>query len=382
MITKVVLENFFSYGASTSIELNEGANVIIGANGSGKTNFLKALHLLRVGVTKRDLRHLMWDEWGGWDAILHSGQIKGEYIALEYEFSSFDQVVLTYQLIFAKKGEEIRETLKFKTNEKSFTFLDITSNKRTKQVEGYVVVNNQRDKEEIHSESLEIGELYLGQLTTSSLHVRGLQDYIRNINYYNHFNISPKSAIRTVNHLSVDEYLSDIGTNLSTVLSKIKENQPFAYEEIQDQLKKINPQFEELIFEQMGGRSYLRIKEYYLSKNIPLEHLSDGTLHFLLMLSIFYNTERGQVLIIEELELGLHPEAVYFLAKAINYAVEDGAQLFVVTHSPSLLNDFALEAVHVIEKGEKNQTIIKSATKYNIQDINVLLSEIWQSAVE
>lgn len=381
MITKITLENFFSYGSPETIHLNKGANVIIGANGSGKTNFLKALHLLRIGVARRDLKHLMWDEWGGWQAILHSGNIKGDAIALHYEFSSFDGVILTYQLTFSNEGEKIEEVLKFTNNQKPFTFLSIASNTLSKEVEGYVVVDKQGKKEELHSESLEIGELYLGQLATTSLHIRGFLDYIRSINYYNHFNLSPQSAIRTVNKLSVDHYLSDIGTNLSAILSKIKKNQPVAYEEIQDQLRQVNPQFESLIFEEQGGRSYLKVKEYNLTRSIPLEHLSDGTLHFLLMLSVFYNADRGQALIIEELELGLHPKAVHFLAKAIQYAVEDGAQLFVVTHSPSILNDFEMKEVYVLEKDHDNQTVIQSAENYETQDINVLLGKIWYPTI-
>jgi chromosome segregation ATPase len=46
MLTKVTLENFFSFAEPTTIELNPEINVLIGINGSGKSNFLKAIRLL------------------------------------------------------------------------------------------------------------------------------------------------------------------------------------------------------------------------------------------------------------------------------------------------------------------------------------------------
>jgi chromosome segregation ATPase len=50
MLTKITLENFFSFGRSTTIELNAGVNLLVGINGSGKSNLLKAIKLLVFGA--------------------------------------------------------------------------------------------------------------------------------------------------------------------------------------------------------------------------------------------------------------------------------------------------------------------------------------------
>ncbi len=50
MIKSIHFENFFSF-RDTKIELNSNDNILIGINGSGKSNFLKAIQLLKEGVT-------------------------------------------------------------------------------------------------------------------------------------------------------------------------------------------------------------------------------------------------------------------------------------------------------------------------------------------
>ncbi|MCK7556553.1 AAA family ATPase [Chitinophaga sedimenti] len=46
MIAKITLENFFSFSEPTAIELNSEVNILVGINGSGKSNFLRAIRLL------------------------------------------------------------------------------------------------------------------------------------------------------------------------------------------------------------------------------------------------------------------------------------------------------------------------------------------------
>ncbi len=57
MISKITLENFFSFRNSTVIELNPDINILVGINGSGKSNFLKAIHLLQEGIVGNGLEN-------------------------------------------------------------------------------------------------------------------------------------------------------------------------------------------------------------------------------------------------------------------------------------------------------------------------------------
>ena len=42
MIKEVIIQDFFSFRGENRIELNEGLNILLGINGSGKTTFLNA----------------------------------------------------------------------------------------------------------------------------------------------------------------------------------------------------------------------------------------------------------------------------------------------------------------------------------------------------
>lgn len=53
-ISSISIENFRNFKINTTINFNEGMNVIIGHNNSGKSNLLKALELvLSVGSSKK-----------------------------------------------------------------------------------------------------------------------------------------------------------------------------------------------------------------------------------------------------------------------------------------------------------------------------------------
>jgi AAA15 family ATPase/GTPase len=55
MISNITLENFFSFKHPTLIELNPDINILVGINGSGKSNFLKAIHLLYESIVGNGL---------------------------------------------------------------------------------------------------------------------------------------------------------------------------------------------------------------------------------------------------------------------------------------------------------------------------------------
>jgi len=55
MIYKITLENFFSFKSPTTIFLNPDINILVGINGSGKSNFLKAIYLLQESIVGNGL---------------------------------------------------------------------------------------------------------------------------------------------------------------------------------------------------------------------------------------------------------------------------------------------------------------------------------------
>ncbi|MBK8568087.1 MAG: AAA family ATPase [Saprospiraceae bacterium] len=113
----------------------------------------------------------------------------------------------------------------------------------------------------------------------------------------------------------------------------------------------------------MGKHFALVLTEERLRKPITLEGISDGTLRFLLLLSILLNPQKGKLICIDEPEISLHPDMISILSEVINQSNREGTQLIIATHSPMLLNMFELEQVYIVEKDEKNSTVFVSKTE-------------------
>ncbi len=74
-------------------------------------------------------------------------------------------------------------------------------------------------------------------------------------------------------------------------------------------------------------------------RRIPARSLSDGTLRFLGQLVALRKAPEGSLLLIEEVENGLHPTRIHLLVQAIEAAVEARSlQVIATTHSPLVLN--------------------------------------------
>ncbi|MBK8568086.1 MAG: AAA family ATPase [Saprospiraceae bacterium] len=55
MLRSIQLQNFMSFGSTAKpIMLNSDSNLLVGINGSGKSNFLKAIQLLTEGVREKE----------------------------------------------------------------------------------------------------------------------------------------------------------------------------------------------------------------------------------------------------------------------------------------------------------------------------------------
>lgn len=81
-------------------------------------------------------------------------------------------------------------------------------------------------------------------------------------------------------------------------------------------------------------------------RRIPARSLSDGTLRFLGELIALWTAPAGALLLVEEIENGLHPTRAHLLVEAMEAAVaQRGVQVVATTHSPLVLNALSPEAL-------------------------------------
>jgi len=112
MIKKIIITNFYSFGEAV-IPLHPEINMLIGINGSGKSNFLKAIRLLKEGVDGVGLKKHILDNLGGFDNIYFKGNTDGRpanKISIEY---TFDGDAITEGKYGFKFAEDVVYTITF-----------------------------------------------------------------------------------------------------------------------------------------------------------------------------------------------------------------------------------------------------------------------------
>ncbi len=383
MISKITLENFFSFREPTTIELNPDINVLIGINGSGKSNFLKAIELLRESFIGNDgFEHIFLQDWGGFNAVVNCNQEKKDYIRLTFEFDKnvIKEVIQKqgfqgfqfphnpiYEITIFRSGATayyLKEKLYSKStneNKKDFTYMEMDNAQgiiSTRDKEKISIQHYPQKTQEIPFKST---ELVLKQISDPNRFypLYTLKTALEDFSVYHSFNTALHSPIRQPATSSSEKKLLPSGQNLVTTLSKIKNNHSLDYDEIEKAIKKINPSLKDIDFDPIGTKLSLVLRETSLTKSIPIEHISDGTLRYLLLLAVLFNPERGSLVCIDEPETNLHPDMINTIAEAMKQASRT-TQLIIATHSPLLLNSFEIDDILVFEKTAQNETTVST----------------------
>jgi predicted ATPase len=369
MIKRVKITNVYSFG-ETVIELHPESNILIGVNGSGKSNFLKIIRLLKEGVAGTGLRNHFLNALGGFDNIYFKGGVEGSQngMAIEYTFDGLALSDADYSF-----GEDVIYSIQLKRSASTQNFYVIES-LSSENGDVYLAFNNgegflnEITKERVVVQQNRIKyagfdpqELVLREVSDPDRYkaITAIKKAIRDVVVYDYFDTTPKSNIRRPMLPTSEKRLIADGTNLPQILNTIKINHKQQYRKIADMLNEVNANFTGFDFNFIGGNIELMLEEKGLNSSIHVSNISDGTLRYLCLLSILYNPDRGRFVCIDEPEVGLHPDMIANIANAIKEASESST-IVISTHSDSLLNHFEVENVKVFEKDDKNATLVNS----------------------
>ncbi len=401
MIKSIKLENFFSFGVCEKIELNSDINILVGINGSGKSNFLKAIRLLYDGIAGVGFEKIFLKDWGGFNTVGNFNESQAEAIKITYEFDKeiINNVIDNkgyrfpsnpiYEITIHKSDassyfleEYIYGKNKNKKHASPFVFMKMKNGKGQISTREQNQINIQHypqtDSEILFKEQ----EPVLRQISdpTRFLPLYTLKTAIEAISAYDYFDTTLKSVIRQPASYGTDERLLPSGENLVQILHRIRNHHSLEYDKIENLLKNINPNFKDINFDLLGSKFYLVLREKGLARTVGVEHISDGTLRFLLLLTVLYNPDRGSLVCIDEPEIGLHPDMIIIVAEAIKNASKK-TQIIVATHSPLLLNSFELSDILIFDKDATNKTIITQKNEENFEDWNenYLVGQLWMN---
>lgn len=179
-------------------------------------------------------------------------------------------------------------------------------------------------------------------------------------------------------------YLSEDGGNLAAFLYRLQESHSQHFKIIERVIQSIAPFFDGFYLqpdEINPQQIFLRWKEKGADQLFTAHNLSDGTLRMICLTTLLMQPNLPTAIIIDEPELGLHPFAIQKLASMLK-SVSIKTQIIVSTQSINLVDQFSPNDIIVVERSN-NQTVFK---RQNEQDLaawreEYSLGELWSKNV-
>ncbi len=289
----ITIEGFKSIASIEKLALRP-INILIGANGSGKSNFLEAFSLWK-SVREGKLEDYVIGSNGARE-ILHFGPKTTRQIRFEIGF----------------EGEPFAFTLKPGLNDKLLYYPQYSNFGK------YVTLGNWR-----------VFHLHLNDT-------------------------SQNSPLRSTAKVHDNRFLREDGSNLPAFLYYLREKKTVKYQLIQSTVQRVAPFFEDFNLEPMRLNTETIKLEWRHKRSddyFGASALSDGTLRFIVLSTLFLQPEelRPSIILVDEPELGLHPAAIAMLASLIKLAATE-TQVIVSTQSSLLLDHFAPEDILVADR--------------------------------
>lgn len=353
------------FGSLADVELRPGRlTVLIGANGSGKSNVLRALRmvpLMRTGSLQR-----LVGESGGASSLLHYGPKKTEAIELELDF--------------VQQGRRNRygARLGFAAGDK-LVYLD--------ESVGY----QGAAEAELRVTSLGAGhwESVLGEAVPQHVTARTVGYWLSQLTFFHFHDTSVTSALRTNARGEDDRYLRSDGSNLAAYLARLQasedEADQKAWKRINLLVTRIAPPVKALAPTPVGdGASAVRLDWIDdQDERFGVHQLSDGTLRAIaLVTALAQPTARlPRFISIDEPELGLHPASIRMIAELAR-SVSRHTQVLFATQSAGFLDHFEADEVVVVEREAGRSRLVRpdaTALRGWLEDYT--LSEVFDKGV-
>lgn len=382
MLKAVKLTNLLSFGATTEISFNQGLNVLIGANGSGKSNLIEAISLLQA--MPKDLTKVIRDG-GGIEEWLWKGE-KNPVAQVEavIENSNNDRQPFRHVLEFHAidyRVEVINELIEEEMYDGLFGKVSSYYYFYNGQ---YAVVNQGiNSRQEIHWKNIETNQSILAQRQDPYAYpeITYIANNYQKIGLYREWQFGRGSLSRTPQRADLpNDFLEENSSNLGLILSSFHLNSEVK-RKLLEALKLFNEDIEDFEVITQGGYVEIFFQESNFNAPIPAKRLSDGTLRYLSLLAILLHPNPPPLICIEEPELGLHPDILPSLIELLKEAAQK-TQIIITTHSADLIDDLTdmPEAVLVFDK-------VQGSTTVNRLDKNELsewltkykLGQLWRS---
>jgi len=331
-------------------------NVLIGANGSGKSNLLRFLELMVVAAEGGLGKHVQ--SLGGIDAIRWDGQANP--VSFRVSWNSTRHDADSYDLRLSVFGPIYMVTSEVLTNRTSG---DVFIERQT--VEARIREDSSEDWRELKRPSFSTEETLLSAASTNFVYLYSVPTFrfeLSSITVYHDVQVGRAAPMRQPAVTRYEKRIDPDGQNLISVLHTLYTGDR-EFERNVDQAMRaaFGDDYEKLVFPPAADqRIQLRVRWRSLKREQSAADLSDGTLRFLFLITALATPDPPPVIAIDEPEVGLHPSMLPIIAEfAADAALR--SQVVLTTHSPQLLDAFTeLKPTTTVMRWENGETVLRN----------------------
>ena len=358
-LRRLTLEGFKSIKAM-DLELNP-LNVLIGANGAGKSNLISFFKMLNEMMAGRFQQYIGTS--GRAQSLLHFGPKATLQIEAKLEFE-VENGLDTYLLrLFHAAGDTLifaEETLSYLETGRESPRLDNLG-------AGHQETNINKAIEE--------------EKQTAKV-LKYLLDRCR---VYHFHDTSPTAGVRQSCYVGDSRWLMPDAGNLAALLLRFREGDGnAAYQRIVGTIRLIAPFFDDFVLEpDASHRVILNWREKDSDRVFGPHQFSDGTLRAICLATLLLQPEDEfpKLIVVDEPELGLHPYALNIIADLFSKASLH-AQILISTQSSSFLDNFHPDdVISVNREGKESKFKRLHPEELEVWLDEYSLGEVWEKNV-
>jgi predicted ATPase len=358
-ISRLEVKGFKSICQLNDFKL-ESLNVLIGANGAGKSNLVSFFRLLGWMVQESLQQHI--GELGFANSILFDGAKTTPQIEATISFQT-DQGLNEYRM---RLMHAAGDTLIFADEEYRFIPSDLA--------------------EEASWSSLGAGHRETGltqRAAEDNTTARFILNLLKGCVVYQFHDTSKKARIRQNWNVEDNYFLKEDGGNLGPFLHRLKVNEGEHYLRIVRTIRQILPFFGDFYLEQDGPSIPLRWKENGTDMVFGAAQASDGMLRAMALVALLLQPvgHLPPVIILDEPELGLHPYAISVIAGLLK-SVSIHRQVILATQSTAFIDCFGPEDIIIVERKDRESIFTRPNWDTLTDWINTYsIAELWEKNV-
>jgi predicted ATPase len=308
-------------------------NVLIGNNGAGKSNFLSVFELVqRAQEMQAVVRYSRLK--GGADRLLHFGRKRTSKMRLELQYH----------------GRCFAASLRPTEDNSLESWIDVGKTDRHRP--------------------------------SGDQRIRFEEDW----RVFHFADTGPTSRIKQMQEIADGRSLKHDGANLAPFLYFLRVKHPAHYRQIVATVRLVAPFLDDFRLEpDLHNERFIQLEwthQSYPDQYFNAYALSDGTLRFIALTTLLLQPNRPSLLLIDEPELGLHPDALLYFMEIVRATVAEGTQVILGTQSVNLVDQLDPEEVIVVGRVDE-ASVFRRFSEAELHDWleSYSLGELWEKNV-